>query len=527
MGRKERIALIVPLGLTTLVACGSSGSTDTGQDGEPVSGGTYVKAISSDPGDLNPFTNASLAGREMVATAYESLANVTAEGDFVPWLAESWKETGTSITYTLKPGITCSDGTPFTAGTAADNINYNAVTKNATFYFGSQITAGISAKADGNVLTVTSKTNDPFLLSNTGTVAMVCESGLKDPGSLDDKPAGTGLFALSDATAGSEYTFTRRDDYTWGPDGVTSDTVGLPDTYVVRVVTDESTAANLLLSGDLNSAVVLGSDRQRLDAAGLKTVGTRNPVGEILFNERSDRPTSDPKVREALSLALNQEEVASVVTDGSAEKSNGLVVSTPLLCVGSGPRWTLPAQDAARSATLLDEAGWKLGADGKRTKDGKTLTVKFIYDAATATHAAAAELVQQTWDTLGVTTELSPNDAAAWSEQLWQTFDWDTGFVQVAPGSPAVLSNFFGGATPDKGGVNFMFVDNPEYQALTEQATAADPDSTCDLWQQAETKLIENFDAFPLADNLMKTYFTGSELENGNYTTPTAIRMLG
>lgn len=530
MGRKDRL-LVAPLIsvalVTSVTACGSSDSGGSGEGGEPVSGGTYVKAISSDPGDLNPWTNASLAARFMVDTAYENLVNVNAEGEFGPWLAESWEATGTSVTYTLKPDITCSDGTPFTAETAAANITYNAVAKNATFYFGSQINEGITAKAEGNQLTVTSADNDPFLLANTGLVAMVCQSGLDDPDSLDDATAGTGLFALSEAKPGSDYTYTKRDDYAWGPDDVTSETVGLPDELVWRVITDESTAANLLLAGDLNSATVVGPDRQRLDSAGLKTIGTRNPIGEFLFNERPDRITADPKVREALSLGLNQEEVASVVTDGSPEPSKGLVVTTPLLCVGNGPQWKLPAQDTARAATLLDEAGWTLGADGKRAKEGKPLKLKFIYDAATASHGSAAELVAQQWNELGVTTDLTPNDAAAWSEQLWQTFDWDLGFVQVAPGSPSVLSNFFAGASPDQGGVNFMFVDNPEYEALTAQAKAAGPEEACDLFQQAETELVERFDVFPLTDSLTNTYYNGAELKDGNYTTPTSVRMLG
>lgn len=159
--------------------------------------------------------------------------------------------------------------------------------------------------------------------------------------------------------------------------------------------------------------------------------------------------------------------------------------------------------------------------------DGKPLSVKFIYDAATATHAPAAELVQQTWDKLGVTTVLSVNDANAWSEQLFQTFDWDTGFIQIAPGSPVVASQFFAGATPDAGGNNFMFVDNPEYKALATQAGTATPDQACDLWQRAEAELIARTDVFPLADNKLLTYLAGAELELSTYVVPTTIRMLG
>ncbi|MFC5828301.1 ABC transporter substrate-binding protein [Nonomuraea insulae] len=524
--RTSAAAAAVVLAATGLTACNSSqggGGTAKGA----VSGGVFVKAISSDPGHLNPMTGVSLAAREMVGYAYESLVYSTPDGTFVPWLATEWKAGEKKITYTLHDGITCSDGKPFTAQSAADNINYHADPDHATFYYGPQIHKGLSAKAEGNTLTVTSKVNDPFLLANTGTVEMVCQAGLDDPDALKTTTDGTGLFALTASTPGSVYTYTKRKGYAWGPEGVTSETPGLPDTLEIRVVTDESTAANLLLSGEVNAAVITGTDRTRLSAAQLKTVGVRNPVGEMLFNERRERPTSDPLVRKALVTALDRKEIGDVVSDGSATESKSLVVKNPLLCVAGGPKWTLPATDPAKAAALLDQAGWKLGPGGKRAKDGKPLTIKFIYDAATPAHASAAELVQQTWDKLGVTTQLSANDANAWSEQLFQTFDWDTGFVQIAPGGPVTVSSFFDGATPDKGGNNFMFVDNPGYKALVKQASSASADETCALWQQAEAELIERTDVFPLADNEMRTFLSGVELQQPNFVAPTTIRMLG
>lgn len=506
-----------------LAACGGE-STDSGAD--YVSGGTYVAALSSDPGHLNPLTGVSLAARDMVAYAYESLAAVSKDGQFRPWLAASWESTGRTVTFTLKDDITCSDGTPFTAQMAADNINYHADPDNATFYYGSQVNEEVKATANGNELTVTRSRNDPLLLSNTATIEMVCKKGLENPDSLKDATNGTGLFKLDSAAPGSSYKYLKRDDYTWGLDGVTSDTEGLPDTIEVRVVTDETTAANLLVSKGINAAVITGSGRDRLEAMDLTTITQRNPVGEMLFNERAGRVTSDPLVRKALVLALSRQEIGDVVSNGTAVESRSLIVTAPFACVADGPKWQLPDTDLTEAARLLDQAGWKAGADGKRTKQGKPLTVKFIYDAATATHAPAAELVQQTWNQLGITTELSGNSAAAWSEQLFQTFDWDTGFVQVAPGSPPVLASFFAGDTPEEKGNNFMFVDNPEYEALVTQAAEATPEETCDLWQQAEAKLVERTDVFPLADNELATYFSGAKLTSDIFNSPTEIRML-
>lgn len=511
----------------TLTSCAGSSDSSAPAEGDYVSGGTFVTAVGDDPGDLNPLKAVSPDTFAVVSLAYESLIAVTAEGDLVPWLAESWEETGTEVVFTLKDGITCTDGSEFTAQTVADNLNYNANPDNATFSYGSVIDETVSATADGNTVTVTSTANNPFLAVNVGTIMLVCDTGLADPSILSDSTDGTGLFGLSDVKPGDTYTFTKRDDYTWGPDDVTSETAGLPDTIQARVVTDESTAANLLVSGEINAATISGADRARLDGAGLTHTGVRNPVGMILFNEKEGRPFSDPLVREALSIAIDRDEVGTVIADGEALPSESLVTKNPLLCVADGPKWELPDTDLDRAAELLDEAGWVEGSDGTRAKDGQPLTIKFVYNAPTSTHAAAAELVKETWDGLGVTTELFANDAAAWSEQLWSTFDWDTGWVQVAPGGPVVLSTFFDGATPDQGGLNFMWVDNPEYSALAAEASSATPEETCGIWQDAEAELINRFDVFPVTDNILPTYQSGAVFEQPNYIQPTSIRMLG
>ncbi|WEK60732.1 MAG: ABC transporter substrate-binding protein [Candidatus Microbacterium colombiense] len=512
----------------TLASCSGSTDPDSGTaEGDFVSGGTFVKALSDDPGDLNPMKTVSPDTFDVVTIAYESLIYVTPDGDFEPWLAAEWTDTGTEATYTLKDGITCADGSEFTAQTVADNINYNADPANATFSYGTVITEAVSATAEGNVVTVTSTVNDPFLAVNIGTIMMVCDAGLADTDSLFDTTDGTGLFQLSEARTGDAYVFTKRDDYTWGPDDVTSETVGLPDTIEARVIADQSTITNLLLSGELNSGVVTGPDQARLEGAGVDYVGVRNPVGQILFNEKEGRPFSDPLVREALSIAIDRDEVGPVIAGATGIPSESLVTKSPLLCVADEPTWTLPDTDLDRAAELLDEAGWVLNDDGMREKDGKPLDIKFIYDAPTASHGPAAELVKETWDGLGVNTILSANDSAAWSDQLYTSFDWDTGWVQIGPGSPVVLALFFEGATPDKGGLNFMFVDNPAYNELAEQAKVASPDDTCGLWQQAENELIERFDTFPVIDNILPNYQSGAVFDQPNFLTPTSIRMLG
>lgn len=521
-------ALGVALATTLALSSCSPGTSTPAATGSVVSGGTFSLAINDDPGSLSPLTGVSLVQRALVTFGYDSLTFTTSEGEILPFLAESWETTGTSIAYTLKDGITCADGTPFTAETAAANITYQADPEHGTFWFGSSITADMTASAEGNVLTITSATNNPFLLEGTGSVEMVCQAGLDDPDSLTDATNGTALYALSSSNPGSDYVYTKRDDYTWGPDDVTSETEGLPDELEARVITDEATAANLLISGELNAASVIGADRQRLDGAGLASEGVLNPIGEMLFNERADRPTSDVRVRQALTLGLDRASVGELVTDGNAIDSVSLVNQIPLTCVAGGPDWTLPEMDLEKAGDLLDDAGYELGSDGLRSKDGAPLTIRFLYDAGTPSHGAAAEEVQQEWNELGITTELVAEDSAGWSTDLYQSYDWDTGFIQLAPSSPVVLSLFFLGETSENGGYNFMGVSNPEYNALATQAfTATSADEACGIWKQAEAELIDRVDIFPVAETESPMYLNGVTLDRPGTVAPTTIRMQG
>ncbi|MFG1922981.1 ABC transporter substrate-binding protein [Cryptosporangium sp. NPDC048952] len=525
--RASAAVAMASVAAVTISACG--GNTTTNDDpANFVSGGTFNIALNEDPGSLSPLTGVSLVQRGLVPYAYDSLVALDKDGEAKPLLAASWKATPTSITYTLKDGVTCSDGSAFSAETAANNIKFQANAKNGTFWHGSTITADMTATSSGNTVTITSKTNNPFLLTSTGTIEMVCQAGLDKPDSLKNATNGTGLFKLTSAKGGSEYTYTKRTDYKWGPDGVTSDTKGLPDKVVGKVVTSESTSANLLLSGDLNAVTIAGPDRDRVEAAGKKSQGVPNPLGEMLFNERANRPTADERVRKALTLGLDRKSVGELVTNGHYVEMKSLVVQSPELCVDGGPKWTLPPADAAKAGQLLDEAGYTKGAGGMRAKGGKPLVIRFLYDAGTPSHAAAAEEVQEQWKKIGVETKLVAEDPNGWSTDLYQTYDWDTGFIQLAPGTPVVLSLFFLGATSEKGGYNFMNVQNEKYNGIARQAmTAADPDTACGLWQNAEKELIDRVDVYPLAQTESPIFFSGATADVLWTIRPSSIRMLG
>jgi peptide/nickel transport system substrate-binding protein len=527
MHRSTKAATLVAGGVIfamTLSAC--SGSDGGGDAGEPVSGGIFRHAVFPEVGSVDPLTANQPQELQVMTYAYESLIYTDGEGEQSPWLAESWEigEDGTSVTFELKEGVTFHDGSELDAAVAADNINWHADPENGSV-IADVIPAGTSATGEGTTLTVTADAPDPFLVNIIGDIWMVGAAGLDDPSTLEEASNGTGLYALTDVAA-DLYTFETRDDYEWGPNDLTSETAGLPDGLEVSVVTDESTRANLLLSNELNAAQVDGPDVERIEAAGYDYAGRINPIGQMLFNERPDRPTSDPLVREALILGFNHDEASEVVTGGRPYELTSWITDAPFTCFSEEPVWERPAADPEAAAELLDEAGWTEGSDGTRSKDGVPLSINFIYDAASGGHASAAELVAEDWDTLGISTNLIAMDGAAWSEYLYETFDYDTGWIQIGVGSPVTQDLFYGGAFPEDGGLNFMGVSDPEYLAFADEArAAADPEEACGYWQQAEQVVVENFHTFLMAGTETPTFMNGATFEITDYIQPVTIRM--
>lgn len=519
-------AVVLALGLA---ACG--GGQDPAGDGtdgeeEVVSGGTFRHAIFPEVGSIIPMSAAQPQELQVITYAYESLIYTDQEGEQHPWLAESWElsDDGTAVTFELKEGVTFHDGTPFDADVAAANVNYHADPDKATT-IAEVLPKGVEATGEGTTLTVTADVADPFLANIIGDMDMVAQAGLDNPSSLEEASNGTSLYELTDVAADS-YGFERRDDYTWGPNGLTSETEGLPDALDISVVTDASTRANLLLSGEVDAAAVEGPDQERLEAQDYDFVGTINPIGQMLFNEREDRPTSDPLVREALVLGFNHADAAEVVSNGRPVELTSWITDAPFTCYNEEPVWERPESDPERAAELLDEAGWTEGSDGMREKDGEPLEIDFLYDAGSTAHASAAELLAQDWEELGITTNLLPMDGAGWSEYLYETFDYDIGWVQIGVGSPVTQNLFYGGASPEDGGLNFMGVVDEEYNAIAAQAeSAASAEEACEYWDEAEKLIVEKFHTFLLTGTTRPTYMDGATFEFTDYLQPVTIRM--
>jgi peptide/nickel transport system substrate-binding protein len=491
----------------------SKGDGGGGGASKYVDGGTFTMSMAGDPGKLDPQSSASSQLFAVNQLGYDNLVWVDAKtGEIQSQLATDWTVDGTTVTLTLGKGITCSDGDDFTATMAADNLNYVADPKNKSPYLGTFIPAGATATADdtAGTVTLTLPAPAPFVLNGLASLPMVCATGMADRKSLADHTDGTGPYELTEAVPGDHYTYEIRDGYTWGPNGATTAEEGMPDTIVMKIVQNESTAANLLISGEINAASIQGPDAKRLAAANLFSTSTPAMVGEQWYNHNDGHETSDAAVRMALTQAIDFDELASVATAGEGGPATTFAALEPVSCPGDSISGALPAQDVDAAKSVL--AGKKLS---------------FLYSSAAGSAlAAAAELAVQEWKAAGADVTAKGVDETALQGSAFGTGDWDIMWIPLNVNSPDQLVPFLSGPGLADEGTNFSGIDNQDYTDGITAATAMNGTDGCDTWLDAESKLVAAADIVPFANNEVKTYGNGAEFQYPGTFMPTSIRMV-
>lgn len=516
-----------------LAACsggngGGPGSSGQGTGASPdkfVDGGTFTTSMSADPGNLDPQLSASSILNQLSAFAYDSLVATAKDGSIVSQLAKTWKVDGKSVTMTLNDGITCSDGSPFTADDAAANINFMSNPANKSAFVGLYVPAGAKASAKGSDLTIQLAAPSPFVLQGLSSAPMVCKAGLADRTKLEKQTLGTGPFQLSEVVPSDHITYTKRPGYTWGPGGATTAEKGMPATVTVKVVASTTTAANLLLSGGLNAATITGQDAARMAGAKLFAAQEDAVAGENWFNQAAGRPNSDPAVRKALTQALNFDQLRDVFTAKQGTAPTTFAVIPPAPCPGKSVAGNLPTGGVDAAKATLDAAGWTAGSDGTRSKGGQPLTLTFVYNTTYGPEGAAAgELASAAWKQLGAKVAMTGQDSTAQLNTLFTTGNWDIAWLTLNVSTPDQLVPFLSGPSPQN---NFSHIKNADYEAKIAEAAKLPGKDGCETWLAAETNLVKAADVFPFANLPVRTFGKNAQFASGSQAVvPTTIRML-
>jgi len=524
--------LSVLLAAALATSCSPAGPERRG-DGQPLIDGTFTVSLAGDPGNLDPHHSATYAPAFVLSLAYEGLIARGPGGSVRPNLAERWEQSPDRIRYTLRRGLTCADGTPLTLDDVADNYRYVLDPANrSTHLGGGSVPAGTSIEIDraAHALTLHTPTPHSFLLEMTGAIPIVCRPGLDDRARLRRGTEGTGLFRLTGSVSNSVYTFTRRDHYRWSPWGTRSDTPGVPKQVVVRIIPNQTTAANLLLAGELSAAAISGPDRRRVEAAGFDAFGSRGPAIQMWFNQAPGRVAADESVRRALIAAVDRPLLARIASAGLGMAPRRLAGADPMACPAETVS-AVPARfDMAEANRLLDRAGWVRGADGIRSRGGRRLSLSLIWDFdfndSTAS-AYAAEYAVSQWRELGAEVRARSVNGAGAGEVLFGTGDYDISWVPIVVSLPGRFLRFASGPVPPDG-LNFPHIRLPEVERLAAEANEIAGPASCPKWDAIERLYLASAAVLPVFDSDHAMLARDARLAvNGLVMIASSIRLIG
>jgi peptide/nickel transport system substrate-binding protein len=505
-------ATALGLALTGCTA-GSSGSAGSG-DGTPQSGGTLTYASGdAEPTCLDPHVGGNYPQALVGSQFLESLVSLDADGTVIPWLADSWEvgDDGLSWEFTLREGVTFTDGTPLDAAAVQANVAHlqDPATGSSTGYLALAKVSGTEAVSD-SVVRFTLSEPDSALLESLSQPWLAIESPAALERSQDENceaPVGTGPFIVESWVKQNSITLVRNDDYTSPPEDAAHEGPAYLDSIVWRFIPDSASRYAALQAGEVdvidNAQPDTISQAESSDAIVHLDAPRPGASNRIELNS-GKAPFDDVSVREAFIRSTNVDDAVASLFQGSAERSYSALSSVEPLGVS---RPDLFEYDPEAAADLLDAAGWsETDAEGFRVKDGVRLTVVFPVSTNQSIPAEQSlfEQIQATAKETGFDVQLSRLDLSSWYTALGAN-QYDAVSAPYTKVGPDVLRILFdsSGITPAPSGyfANHSQVNDPELDSLLAQASATtDADTRASLYADAQDIVLEGYYILPLYD---------------------------
>ena len=524
MKRKLLTALLCgALMLTALAGCGQgaddqSGANGASADGENVARDELVFVNYRDIRDLNPHLYAG----EMYAQSilYDTLVSNTSEG-YVGCLAEDWtiSEDGRIYTFNIRDGVTFSDGTPCDAN--AILANFNAILENRerhTWLEMINLLVSVSAPDDDTFVIEMSEPYYPMLteLACIRPFAMISPNCMIDGSTKDGVNGyiGTGPYVLTDFVTDEYAVFERNENY-WGEKPTIQK-------ITVKVIPDNQTRIMALENGEID--LIFGKNMLDADAISQYvdsdkfTVGLSDPTStrHIVLNTTHDI-LGDKAVRQALQHATNRQAISEGIFYGLEPAADTLYSTTVPYCdVGLEPY----AYDMDEAARLLDEAGWTMGSDGIRAKDGQNLALDLLYNSDSVTEKTISEYLQSEYLKLGISLNIHGEEEQSYRDNMKAgNFDMVFNICWGMPYDPqsslaAMRAPVYGDYAAQQGLEDKAEID----QAITDILTSTDEAERQELYTFVLTRLHEDAVYIPLTFETNKALYT-SDLKGVHFGT--------
>lgn len=205
-----------------------------------------------------------------------------------------------------------------------------------------------------------------------------------------------------------------------------------------------------------------------------------------------------------------------------------MTVLTPQVCAAQDPIGPLvPQFDPEAAAQTLEDAGWVMGSDGIREKDGRKLHITLPYNPADAPeNTPSAEYLADKWGSVGFDVELKALDSVALYDVLLKTSDFDVMMGASSFYLPSAQIRFWTGPMPPNG-MNSANHQNPGYEDNAEIALGMTPPEACEYWIKAERAFVENLEYVPISNRVAGWYFNKSEGDVAAYSkvVPSSVRV--
>jgi peptide/nickel transport system substrate-binding protein len=389
---------------------------------------------------LNPHFANGTKDQDGSRIFYEPLASFDPDGGLVPILAAEIPSLqnggvardGLSVTWKLKRNVQWHDGKPFTADDIVFNWEYAADPATAAVTTGPYTDVKQIDKVDSHTVKITFKNPTPFWPAVfCGPTGMIIPKhlfeGFKGANSREAptnlKPVGTGPYKFADFKPGDVVRGDLNPNYHM-PNRPFFDTIemkgGGDAVSAARAVIQTGEydySWNLQVEDDILKRMEQGG-RGKVDLAlggNIEFIGVNfsDPWTEVdgeRSSPKSQHPfLTDPAVRQALNLLVDRGAVQEQIY-GRAGITTANFLNSPAQFRSKSTKWEFSVEKANQ---VLDQAGWRRGSDGLRTKDGKKL--KMVYQTSiNAPRQKTQQIVKQAATKAGIDIEIKSVTASVY-----------------------------------------------------------------------------------------------------------------
>jgi peptide/nickel transport system substrate-binding protein len=464
--------------------------------------------------NFNPLTTATSARWPTLAGIYEPLFVFNSvKGRTIPWLATAreWRDANRVLRITTRTGVLWSDGQAFSARDVAFTFGllkrFPALDRRGVWGF----LEGVRVVDDH---TVDFRFQRVFIpgadeIAPQQIVPEHAWAGVKDPvGFANEHPVATGPFTEVRTFQNQVYELGRNPHY-WQP--------GLPKVEALRFPAfPGNDRANLALvfdevdwAGNFVPAIDRVFVKRRPADHGYWFPLTGSSI--FLYANTTRAPFSDVRVRKAISMAIDRELLVDVALYRYSRPADATGLSDAFstwrdsTAVANGD-WV--RHDVARAAELLDAAGCRKGADGKRRlPNGKPLSYDILTVSGWSDWVRAAQVIARGLRDVGVDANVRTYDFSAWFQRVQEgNFDLSLGWSFEGPTPYTFYQWLMASATVKPAGVasmgNWRRYGSPAADtALARFEREADPAAQHRLCAEMQRVFVAEAPAIPLYPN--------------------------